>query len=73
MLCNDEMLCVDCMQSFCYHADFDNFNVHVISNLQIKCKTMRKIAYENHSIQYLVIIMIRTEIKYSCVWSVKDD
>ncbi len=33
MLHDDEALCIDCMQSFCNHTDFDNFNAHVISNL----------------------------------------
>ncbi len=40
---------------------------------QIKCKTTRKIAYENHSIQYLVIVIIRIETEHSCVWSVESD
>ena len=33
MLYNDEVLCIDQVQSFCNHADFDNLNVHVTSNL----------------------------------------
>ncbi len=33
MLRDDEVLCIDCMQSLCDHADFNNFNAHVISNL----------------------------------------
>ncbi len=32
MLHDDKVLCVDCMQSFCDHANFDNLNVHAISN-----------------------------------------
>jgi len=33
MLHDDEVLCIDCMQSFHDHADFDNLNAHVTSNL----------------------------------------
>ncbi len=33
MLCDDEMLCVDHMQSFRDRADFNNLNAHVTSNL----------------------------------------
>ncbi len=33
MLLNDEVLHVDCMQSFYDFADFDNFDVHAINNL----------------------------------------
>jgi len=34
MLRDNEALCVDCMQSFRDHTDFDNFNVHATkSNL----------------------------------------
>ena len=40
---------------------------------QIKCRTMRKIAYENHSIQHFVIVTTRTETEYSHVWSVEND
>ncbi len=61
------------MQSFHNHADFDNLNVHVTKQSackwesQIKCRTTRKIIYENHSIQYLVITMIRIETEHSYV------
>jgi len=30
---DDEVLCIDHMQSFHDHANFNNLNVHVISNL----------------------------------------
>ncbi len=40
---------------------------------QIKCRIMRKIAYKNHSIQHLVIVMIKTETKHSCIWFVESD
>ncbi len=40
---------------------------------QIECRTMRKIAYENHSIQHFVIVTTRTETEYSHVWSVEND
>jgi hypothetical protein len=42
---------------------------------QIECRTMRKIAYENHLIQYLVaaFMMMRTETEHLYVWSVKSD
>jgi len=33
MLCNDEALCIDRMQSFRDRADFNNLNAHVTSNL----------------------------------------
>ena len=33
MLHDDEVLCIDHMQSFRDYADFDNLNVHVTSNL----------------------------------------
>jgi len=33
MLRDDEALCINHMQSFRDHADFDNLNVHVTSNL----------------------------------------
>ena len=33
MLRNDEVLCIDHMQSFRDHANFNNLNVHVTSNL----------------------------------------
>ncbi len=33
MLHNDEALCIDCMQSFRDCTNFDNLNVHAISNL----------------------------------------
>ncbi len=33
MLHDDEVLCIDRMQSFCDHVDFDNLNVHATSNL----------------------------------------
>jgi len=33
MLRDDEALCIDDMQSFRDHTDFDNLNVHVTSNL----------------------------------------
>ncbi len=36
-------------------------------------KTTRKIAYENHLIQYLVIVMTRTEIEHFCVWFIESD
>ncbi len=39
MLHNDEALCIDCMQSFHDHADFDNLNVHVTKAI---CMQMRK-------------------------------
>jgi len=63
------------VQSFRDHADFDNLNVHVIKQWesQIECRTMRKIAYENHSIQHLVIIIMRIETEHSYVWSVESD
>ncbi len=32
MLRDDEVLCIDCMQSFRDHTDFNNLNAHVISN-----------------------------------------
>ncbi len=35
MLHDDETLCIDCMQSFRDHANFDNLNVHATSNLHI--------------------------------------
>ncbi len=34
---------------------------------------MRKIAYENHSIQYFIIVMIKIETEHSCIWSVEND
>jgi len=40
---------------------------------QIKRRTTREIAYENHSIQYLVVVMTRTETEHSRVWSVEND
>ncbi len=73
MLHDDEALSVDCMQSFHDHADFDNLNAHVTKQSacrwesQIECRTTRKIIYENHSIQYLVIVMTRTETEHSRV------
>ncbi len=33
MLRDDEALCINCMQSFHDHANFDNLNVHATSNL----------------------------------------
>jgi len=33
MLHDDEVLCIDRMQSFYDRADFDNLNAHVTSNL----------------------------------------
>ncbi len=79
MLCDDEALCIDCMQSFHNHTDFDNFNAHVTKQSacrwesQIECKTTREITYENHSIQHLVIVIIRTETEHFYVWSVEND
>ncbi len=79
VLHDDEVLCIDHMQSFHDHADFNNLNVHVAKQSacrwenKIKCKTMREIAYKNHSIQYLVIVITRTETKHSCIWSVEND
>ncbi len=79
MLHDDEALCVDCMQSFHDHADFNNLNAHVTKQSahrwksQIERRTTRKIAYENHSIQHLVVVMTRTDTEYSHVWSVEDD
>ena len=32
MLHDDEVLCIDCMQSFHNYANFDNLNVYVTSN-----------------------------------------
>jgi len=32
-LCDDEVLCIDHMQSFHDHANFNNLNAHVTSNL----------------------------------------
>ncbi len=79
MLRDDKALCVDRVQSFRDHADFDNLNAHVTKQSarrwesQIENKTTRKIAYENYSIQHLVIMMTRTETEHSCIWSVKND
>ncbi len=79
MLRDDEVLCVDHMQSFRDHADFNNLNVHVTKQSacrwesQIECRTTRKIAYENHSIQHLVVMITRTETEHSCIWSVEND
>ena len=79
MLRDDEALCIDHMQSFCNCTDFNNFNAHVTKQSacrwenQIKCKTIRKITYENHSIQYLVITMTRIKTKHSCIWFVEDN
>ncbi len=70
---DDEILCVDCMQSFRDCADFNNLNAHVTKQSaynwesQIECKTTREIAYENHLIQHLIIAMIRTETEQSYV------
>jgi len=70
---DDEALCIDHMQSVRDHANFNNLNVHVIKQSackwenQIKCKTTREITYENYLIQYLVIMMTRTETEYSHV------
>ncbi len=33
MLRDDEALCIDCMQSFHDYVNFNNLNVHIISNL----------------------------------------
>ncbi len=73
MLRDDEVLCIDCMQSFHNHANFNNLNAHVTKQSacrwesQIECRTTRKITYENHSIQYLVIVITRTETEHSHV------
>ncbi len=73
------MLCIDCMQSFCNHADFDNLNVHVTKQFacrwesQIECKTTREITYENHLILHFVVAIMRIETEHSCVWSVEND
>ncbi len=73
MLRDDEALCIDRMQSFHNCADFNNLNAHVTKQSacrwesQIECRTMRKITYENHSIQYLVIVITRTETEHSHV------
>ncbi len=67
------MLCVDHMQSFYDHADFNNLNVHVTKQFacrwesQIECKITRKFTYKNHSIQHLVVMMIKIETKHSYV------
>jgi len=60
-------LCVDRVQSFRDRADFDNLNTHATSNLHADEKVTREIAYENHSIQYLVVAMTRTETEHSRV------
>ncbi len=79
MLRDDEALCVDHMQSFHDHANFNNLNAYATKQSackwesQIECRTMREIAYENHSIQHLVVIMMRTETEHSCIWSVESD
>ncbi len=79
MLRDDEALCIDHMQSFRNHADFDNLNAHVTKQSahrwesQIKRRITRKITYENHSIQHLVIVITRTEIEHFCIWFVESD
>ena len=80
MLRDDEALCVDRVQSFHDRADFDNLNAHATKKQsarrwesQIERRTTREIAYENYSIQHLVIAMIRTETEHSRVWFVKND
>ena len=73
MLHDDEALCIDYVQSFCNHANFNNLNVHVTKQSacrwesQIKRRTTREITYENHLIQHLIIAIIKTEIKHSYV------
>ncbi len=73
MLRDDEALCVNRMQSFYDHADFDNLNAHVTKQSacrwenQIERRTTRKIAYKNHSIQHFIVVITRTEIKHSYV------
>ncbi len=79
MLHDDEVLCVDCMQSFCNYTNFDNLNAHVTKQStckwesQINHRTTREITYENHSIQHLIIMMTRTETEHSYVWFVESD
>ncbi len=79
MLHDDEVLCIDCRQSFHDHANFDNLNAHVTKQSayrwksQIECKTTRKIAYENHLIQHLVVVITRIETEHSCIWFVEND
>jgi len=79
MLRDDKALCVDRMQSFRDHANFDNLNAHATKQFarkwenQIKCRTTREIAYENHSIQHLVVVITRTETEHSHVWFVESN
>ncbi len=73
MLRDGEALCVDRVQSFRDRADFDNLNAHATKQSarrwesQIERRTTREIAYENHSIQHLVVATTRTETEHSRV------
>ena len=42
MLHNDKALCIDCMQSFCNHANFNNFNVHAIKTICMQTRKLNK-------------------------------
>jgi hypothetical protein len=50
MLRDDEALCIDRVQSFHDHADFDNFNVHVTKAIYMQIRKSNKMQnYEkNH-------------------------
>ncbi len=67
---DDEALCINYMQSFRDCTNFNNLNAHAIKQSackwesQIKCRTIREIAYENHLIQHFIIMMTRTETKH---------
>ncbi len=79
LVCDDEVLCINHMQSFHDCTNFNNLNVHVTKQFacrwksQIKCRTTRKITYKNHSIQHLVIMITRIKTEHSCIWSVENN
>ncbi len=54
MLHDDEVLCIDCMQSFHDHTDFNNLNVHVISNLHADEKVKQNTELQEKSFMKII-------------------
>jgi len=54
MLRDDEALCVDRMQSFRDHADFDNLNAHATSNLHADEKVKQNAELREKSLMKII-------------------
>jgi len=51
---DDEALCIDRMQSFCNHADFDNLNAHATSNLHADEKVKENAELQGKSLMKII-------------------